>query len=132
MAHFAHVNNGIVDSVIVIEQAVIDDAGGWYCPECRMHVPAEEWVQTSYNTQEGVHKQGGTPLRKNYAGKGYSYHTDIDAFVPPKESEDFILDTQKGIWKAPKEMPKDGKLYKWNPAKHDWSLDERVVTKKII
>lgn len=128
MAHFAHVNKGIVDSVIVIEETTIQNKGGWDCPECGTFKPISEWVQTSYNTQEGVNKLGGTALRKNFAGKGYSYDTIMDAFIPPKGSEDFILDVEKGVWKAPKAMPKvdlDANTIVWDETTKDWSITPR-------
>ena len=74
MAHFAKVENGIVTQVIVIDQETLN-TGHWGDPA--------SWVQTSYNTSGGVHSQGGTPLRKNYAGIGYSYDAGRDAFIPP-------------------------------------------------
>jgi len=74
MAHFARVTaQGIVEQVIVAEQDFIDTL-----PD------ASSWVQTSYNTHGGVHTNGGTPLRKNYAGIGYTYDPARDAFIPPK------------------------------------------------
>lgn len=120
MAHFAHVKNGIVDNVIVIEPDVLDSNGGWFCSECGVFVNKTEWVQTSYNTKNGIHEQGGIPLRKNFASKGFIYDDTLDAFIPPKPSEDFILDTEKGNWKAPKEMPKDGKEHVWDDTQHDF------------
>ncbi len=76
MAHFAKVENGVVTQVIVIEQDVLN-LGHWGDPSL--------WIQTSYNTSGGVHSQGGTPLRKNYAGIGYTYDAGRDAFIPPND-----------------------------------------------
>ena len=75
MAHFAEVINGIVKRVIVAEQDFID-SGAVGNPS--------NWKQTSYNTHGGIHKLGGTPLRKNYAGINYTYDEQRDAFIPPK------------------------------------------------
>jgi hypothetical protein len=72
MSHFAKVENGIVTKVIVAEQEVIDSA-----------IFGHGWVQTSYNTHGGVHPEG-RPLRKNYAGAGYTYDEQRDAFIPPQ------------------------------------------------
>ena len=74
MAHFAKVENGIVSQVIVAEQDFIN-SGAVGDPS--------SWVQTSYNTHAGVHRNGGTPLRKNYAGIGFVYDAGRDAFYPP-------------------------------------------------
>lgn len=76
MAHFAHITNGIVDQVLVAEQAFID-----------IQENPEDWVQTSYNTRGGVHALGGTPLRKNYAGVGFTYDHGRDAFIPPRPAD---------------------------------------------
>ena len=77
MAHFAHVVNGRVEAVIVAEQEFVDQ---------QMAHPlfVGQYIQTSYNTKAGVHVQGGTPLRKNYAAVGYTYDSERDAFIPPK------------------------------------------------
>ena len=122
MAHFAHVTNGVVDSVIVIEPEVIEQAGGWDVPELGEFRPLSEWVQTSYNTLGGVHKLGGTPLRKNYAGKGYTYDGVRDAFIPPKAHDSWILDEDTCQYKAPKERPLDGKTYGWDEAIGEWVI----------
>ena len=75
MSHFAKVENGTVTQVIVIEQETLN-TGHWGDPSL--------WVQTSYNTYGGEHRLGGTPMRKNYAGIGYTYDVARDAFYPPQ------------------------------------------------
>jgi hypothetical protein len=89
MSHFAKVNNGIVEQVIVAEpeffNTFVDSSPG-------------EWIQTSYNTYGGVHKLGGTPLRKNYAGIGFAYDRTRDAFIPPKPEGDWILNEDTCLW----------------------------------
>jgi hypothetical protein len=77
MSHFAKVENNIVTQVIVAEQDVIN-SGLFGSPA--------SWVQTSYNTHNGVHALGGTPLRKNFAGIGYTYDRVADEFLPPNEA----------------------------------------------
>ena len=72
MAHFAKVENGIVTKVIVAEQDYIDNL---------VDDHPSEWIQTSYNTSGGVHLDGGTPLRKNFASVGFVYDRDRDAFI---------------------------------------------------
>lgn len=118
MAYFAHVKNEIVDAVIVINESDIERANGWHCPTCGEHKPLSEWIQTSYNTCEGQHKQGGTPLRKNYAGQGYKYDKARDAFIPPKPYESWTLNEQKCVYEAPKPMPNE--RADWNEATKDW------------
>lgn len=111
MAHFAKVNNGIVEQVIVAEpeffQTFVDLSPG-------------EWIQTSYNTIGGVHQLGGTPLRKNYAGIGFTYDRTRDAFIPPKPFASWLLNEDTCLWNAPVAMPDDGKLYQWDEATTNW------------
>ena len=78
------------------------------------------WIQTSYNTRGGVHTEGGTPLRKNYAGIGYTYDRALDAFIPPQPYASWVLDTETGLWNAPTPMPVDDKRYKWDEATTSW------------
>ena len=78
------------------------------------------WVQTSYNTRGGVHTNGGTPLRKNYAGIGYTYDADRDAFIPPKPFESWLLNEDTCLWDAPVPYPSDGRMYSWDEASTSW------------
>jgi hypothetical protein len=90
MSHFAQIDlNNRVINVIVAEQDFIDSGA--------VGDPAS-WIQTSYNTKGGVHLLGGTPLRKNYAGLDYTYDPQLDAFIPPKPGEDYILDQDTCVW----------------------------------
>ena len=118
MSHFAKVENGIVTSVIVIEQDVLNQ-GHWGDPSL--------WVQTSYNTQGGEHKLGGTPLRGNYAGIGYVYDSEHDVFYAPrpKDRNDVTCDSwtigaPTWTWTPPTAMPTDGKLYAWDEPTKAW------------
>ena len=79
-----------------------------------------EWIATSYNTYGGVHTQGGTPLRKNYAGVGYSYDRDRDAFIPPQPFPSWTLNEDTCQWDAPVAMPTDGKMYQWEEQTQAW------------
>jgi hypothetical protein len=111
MAHFARVQNGMVTQVIVIEQEMID-TGLWG--------PPDEWIQTSYNTHGGQHLLGGTPLRKNYAGIGHTYDPVLDAFIPPKVFDSWVLDEISCHWVPPVPHPTDGKKYKWDEETVSW------------
>ena len=114
MAHFAKVIDGKVLQVIVAEpeffQTFVDSSPG-------------EWIQTSYNTYGGVHKLGGTPLRKNYAGVGYTYDSALDAFIPPNPFPSWILNEETCQWGAPVAMPTDGQRYYWDEATTSWVQD---------
>ena len=81
---------------------------------------SSDWIQTSYNTQGGKHKLGGTPLRKNYAGIGYTYDSQRDAFIPPCPYASWVLDEDTCMHKSPVDMPDDGKVYLWNEELVDW------------
>lgn len=111
MSHFAKVVDGIVTQVIVAEpeffETFVDSSPG-------------EWIQTSYNTHGGQHRNGGTPLRKNYAGIGYSYDRTKDAFIPPKPFASWVLNEDTCLWNAPTPMPTDGKDYSWDEETVSW------------
>lgn len=111
MSHYAQVINGVVEQVIVAEQSFVDQL-----PD------ANRWIQTSYNTHQGQHALGGVPLRKNFAGIGYSYSQELDAFIPPKPFESWILNTDKGDWEPPHAPPLDDQMYAWNEQLQDWEV----------
>jgi hypothetical protein len=116
MSHFAKVENGIVTQVIVAEQDVIDSG-----------IFGHGWVQTSYNTRNGVHygqdgqPDGGVALRKNYAGIGYSYDSVRDAFIPPQPYPSWTLDEDTCNWNSPTPYPTDGNIYAWDEATTSWT-----------
>jgi len=80
------------------------------------------WKQTSYNTSGGVHKLGGTPLRKNHAGIGYTYDEDRDAFIPKKPFNSWVLNETTCLWESPVAYPNDGQRYNWNEQNQTWDL----------
>jgi hypothetical protein len=110
MSHFAKVVDGIVAQVIVAEpeffQTFVDSSPG-------------EWIQTSYNTHGGQHPEG-RPLRKNYAGIGYSYDYVRDAFIPPKPYASWVLNEETCLWDEPIPYPTDGKVYRWDENAQQW------------
>ena len=111
MAHYAKIENGIVTAVIVAEQDFINSLND-----------SNSYVQTSYNTRAGVHELGGTPLRKNFAGIGFTYDTERDAFIPPKPYTSWILNESTCLWNSPTPHPEDGKHYRWNEENQIWDL----------
>ena len=119
MAHFAKVNNGTVTQVIVAEQDFIDSGA--------VEEPSA-WIQTSYNTYGGVHRQGGTALRKNYAGIGYTYDAGRDAFIPPQPFASWGLNENTCLWESPTPYPTDGKAYAWSEDTQQWiEMEEPTV-----
>jgi hypothetical protein len=125
MAHFAKLGVGnIVERVAVVsndvattEQTGIDFLNNLYNTR-------DVWKQTSYNTYGGVHNLGGTPLRKNYAGIGYTYDQTKDAFIPPKPFNSWTLNETTCQWEAPVAKPDDDNIYKWNEENQSWDLIE--------
>ena len=119
MAHFAEVKNGIVTQVIVAEQDFINTLPN-----------PNDWVQTSYNTYGGKHYDPETreidskpPLRKNYAGIGYRYDKELDAFIPPQPYQSWELNTETCLWEPPTPYPNDNKDYFWNEETLSWVED---------
>jgi hypothetical protein len=82
------------------------------------------WKQTSYNTHGGVHNNNGTPLRKNFAGIGYTYDEDRDAFIPKKPFNSWILNEDTCRWEAPVALPDTENRYTWNETTTTWDLVE--------
>ena len=126
MAHYAKLDeNNIVLEVNVVDNEVEDEKGeagviswlleGW---------GGVDWKKTSYNTTANVHSLDGTPFRKNYAGIGYTYDEDRDAFIPPKNYPSWTLNEITCLWEAPVAYPDDGKRYGWNEEITNW--EERV------
>lgn len=108
MSHFAHITNGVVDQVIVIDQETLN-TGNWGNPA--------EWVQTSYRTHGGQHPEG-RPLHMNYAGLGYTW--DGVGFAAPQPFPSWNKDATTYLWNAPVAMPTDGKMYNWDEATTSW------------
>ena len=118
MSHFAKIDDSnIVTEVIVAEQAHVDKLEG-------------TWLQTSYNTRGGKHygedgnEDGGTPLRKNYAGIGMLYDETIDGFIQPQPYASWTLNSTSGYWDPPIPVPDDegpGNVYIWNEDTQSWS-----------
>jgi hypothetical protein len=120
LSHFAKVNNGIVEQVIVAEEdffaTFVDTSPG-------------QWIKTSYNTRGGKHYDPETgeesadqskALRKNYAGIGFTYDQTRDAFIPPQPFASWTLNEDSCLWEAPVAMPDDGKRYTWDEDTTAW------------
>ena len=133
MAHFCELDsNNIVTQVIVVADADTADAQGNHMESigiafCQRLIGGN-WKQTSYNTHGGVHSLGGTPFRKNYAGLGYTYDAQRDAFIPPKPYASWVLNETTCLWNAPMPYPTDvgtpeaPKMYTWNEETRTWDL----------
>lgn len=114
MGHYAKVVNGVVTQVIVAEANFFDSF---------IDTSPGKWIQTSYNTHAGIHSQGGTPLRKNFAGIGFSYDKTRDAFIPPKPYSSWLLNDDTCQWEPPVAYPEGEGLYSWNEETQSWDLN---------
>ena len=111
MSHYAKIEDGKVVQVIVSTYDFIQTLPG-------------KWLRTSYNMKEGKHARGLKPLRKNFAGVGYTYNKELDAFIPPSPYPSWILNTERGVYEAPEPKPNvPGRREVWNEEVQDW-LDE--------
>lgn len=121
MAHYAFLDqNNVVINVITGRN------------EGEQGLTGEEWeayygsfqgnrcLRTSYNTRGGLHKAGGVPFRKNYAGPGFLYDENRDAFVPPQPYASWLLNEDSCLWEPPVPMPNDGQKYSWDETVEDW------------
>ena len=107
MSHFAKVEDGVVTQVVVAHDIewCQENLGGTF-------------IQTSYNTYGGVHRLGGTPLRYNYAGIGFTYDETRDAFIPPKPFPSWSLNEDTCLWEAPTPCP--GPEWEWDEDMKGW------------
>lgn len=120
MAHYAFLDS---ENVVTF---VIPGVDEWETIEGKT---PEEWYgnfigqlckRTSYNTHAGEHSGSGVPFRLNYAGVGFLYREDIDAFIHPQPFDSWILDETTGVWHAPIPYPDDGHMYEWNEDLQSW------------
>jgi len=119
MGHYAKVVDTIVTKVIVAKADYFDTF---------VDTSPGEWIKTSYNTYGGRHynpetreEDDGTPLRKNFAGVGFTYDKEKDAFIPRKPFESWILNEDTCLWEAPIPYPDDGLDYIWNESITNWT-----------
>ena len=117
MAHFCKLGVGnIVEQVVVVNNEVITDNDGNEQEQLgvdflnNLYGTRDVWKQTSYNGN----------FRKNYAGKGYTYDQERDAFIPPKPFNSWTLNEETCLWEAPTAYPDDGKFYNWNEENQTW------------
>jgi hypothetical protein len=119
MAHFAEIgiNNEVLKVIVVNNKELLNDQGiekeSLGQEFCRK-LFGGNWIQTSFNSK----------FRKNYAGIGYTYDKNRDAFIPPKPYNSWVLDEETCLWQAPIPMPNDGSIYTWNENLQSWQLHE--------
>jgi hypothetical protein len=126
MAHFAKLDqdnivttiNVVHDNELLVDGAENEQKGINFLNT--FFNTSDNWKQTSYNTFKGVHKLGGTPFRKNYAGIGDTYNEDKDAFISPQPYSSWTLNNDTCHWEAPVAYPDDGEVYNWNEEITNW------------
>ena len=121
MAHYAFLDQNNIVTEVIVGKDEGEDGIDWeqHYGEFRGQV----CKRTSYNTAAGVHSNGGTPFRKNYAGIGYTYNTVRDAFIPPPPYPSWTLDDNAN-WQPPVAMPTDGKMYSWDEQTQQWVAND--------
>ena len=115
MAHYAELdeNNIVLQVIVGVDEP--HDGEAIYA-----QTTGTVWKKTSYNTFAGEHRLGGTPFRKNYAGIGYTYDPDRDAFIAPQPYPSWTLDEQTCQWNPPIQYPSDDKRYEWDEQTTSW------------
>jgi hypothetical protein len=122
LSHFAKLDENNMVTFVTVGRQEDDGKEAELCART-----GDVYKQTSYNTHGGVHALGGTPLRKNYAGIGYTYDAGRDAFIPPKPYASWLLNETTCLWDAPVAYPDDGKRYSWDEATTSWVEVEGVA-----
>ena len=118
MAHYALLDKNNIVIQVIVGKDETEGEGQWedfYRTETGF-----ECKRTSYNTYGGVHREGGIPFRKNYAGIGFTFDPSLDAFIPPKDFPSWILNYKTCLWEPPVSMPTDGKIYRWDEYNIQW------------
>ena len=133
MASFAKIglNNKVIEVLSVVNE-VLHDSNGVEQEVIGIDFLTKltgypVWKQTSYNTHGGVHDNGGTPLRKNHAGIGYTYDEDRDAFITNKPFNSWVLNESTCLWESPIPYPQDNNKYNWNEQNQSWDLIENNI-----
>jgi len=127
MASFAKLNNNVVEQVISIHNNELldngiesEEKGISFCKS--LYGQDTNWKQTSYNTYGGIHKNGGTPFRKNHAAIGFTYDQQRDAFIPLKQFNSWTLNEETCLWDPPVPYPNDNRMYTWNEENQSWDI----------
>jgi hypothetical protein len=120
MAHYAFLDTNNIVTEVITGKNEGEDNTDWEVHYGNFR--GQVCKRTSYNTSGGTHSSGGGPFRKNYAGIGYTYDEQRDAFIPQKPFTSFILNEETCLWEAPVPYPTDGERYLWNEETISWDL----------
>lgn len=123
MAHYAYIDETNTVTQVIVgpdEGTEPDGVDSW---EAYFSTKGKgQALRTSYNTMGGEHAEGGTPFRFNYAGIGFTYDEERDAFIPPKPFESWVLNEETCLWEAPLPYPEDGGSYSWSEDLFAWEF----------
>jgi len=122
LAHYAFIDK--TNTVVMVipgrdEWEIVEGITDWEAYYSTKHEGLRA-VRTSYNTLSGEHLAGGVPFRGTYAGVGFTYDEDLDAFIPPKPFNSWILDKESFAWNPPIDYPNDGLYYEWDETSQSW------------
>jgi len=127
MAHYAFLNMQNIVTEVIVGKDETDGPTNWEIHYGNFR--EQVCKRTSYNTRGGIHYTNGVPsddqskaFRKNYAGIGYTYDQNRDAFIPPKPFNSWTLNEDSCLWEAPVPYPNDGEMYQWNEETTNWDL----------
>ena len=120
MAHYTFLDNNNIVTEVIVGKDEGEENIDWEVHYGNFR--GQVCKRTSYNTSGGQHNNGGTPFRKNYAGIGYSYDEQRDAFIPQKPYASFVLNEDTCLWEPPVPYPTDGERYLWNEEELEWVL----------
>lgn len=123
MAHYAFLDENNIVTEVIVGKEENEDGIDW--EQRYSEIRGKTCKRTSYNTHHGEHLGNGTPFRKNYAGIGYTYDSERDAFIPPKPFNSWVLDEQTCCWEPPIPMPipeNNTSVYEWSETNQSWEL----------
>jgi hypothetical protein len=118
MAHYAFLDENNIVTEVIVGKDEGEEGVDWEVHYGNFR--GQTCKRTSYNTYGGVHSNGGTPFRKNYAGIGHTYDAERDAFIPPKPFPSWTLNEDTCRWDAPVPYPDDNVVYVWDESTISW------------
>jgi hypothetical protein len=118
MAHYAFLDENNKVTEVIVGRDENENGIDW--EQHYSEIKGQPCKRCSYSMVGGIHKNGGTPFRKNYPGHGFQYDESRDAFIPPKEYNSWSLNEETCLWQPPIQKPNDGKKYIWNEGVTNW------------
>ena len=122
MAHYAFLDDNNVVTHVIVGKDENEDGIDW--EERYASIVGQTCKRTSYNTHDGVHKNGKTPFRKTYAGIGMIYNEELDIFIQPQPYPSWSFNKETENWEAPVPRPEMTEEVKQNNLTYDWNEDD--------